>query len=78
LRKIDEIKSEFVSIASHELRTPLTAIKMAVQLILQEKTGSVNETQKKFLSVAEEDINRLVNILENLLDLSRSRLEKFR
>jgi DNA-binding NtrC family response regulator len=71
LRKIDEIKSEFVSIASHELRTPLAAIKMAVQLILQERTGSVNETQKKFLSVAERNINRLVNFLDNLLDLSR-------
>jgi signal transduction histidine kinase len=71
LRKIDEMKSEFVSVASHELRTPLAAIKNAVQLILNGKTGQINETQAKFLSMAERNINRLNNILNNLLDLSR-------
>ncbi|MEW6374544.1 MAG: ATP-binding protein [Thermodesulfobacteriota bacterium] len=71
LRKIDDMKSEFVSVASHELRTPLTAIKNAVQLILSGKAGEVNETQTKFLSMAERNINRLTNILNNLLNLSR-------
>jgi signal transduction histidine kinase len=71
LRKIDEMKSEFVSVASHELRTPLAAIKNSVQLILQGKTGEINENQKKFLSMAERNINRLTSILNSLLDLSR-------
>ena len=71
LRKMDEIKSEFVSVASHELRTPLAAIKNAVQLILTGKTGAINETQVKFLSMAERNINRLMNILNDLLSLSR-------
>ncbi|NWF57041.1 MAG: response regulator [Syntrophaceae bacterium] len=71
LRKLDEIKSEFVSVASHELRTPLAAIKNAVQLILTGKTGEINETQAKFLSMAERNINRLMNILNDLLSLSR-------
>jgi two-component sensor histidine kinase len=71
LRKLDEIKSEFVSVASHELRTPLAAIKNAVQLILTGKTGAINETQVKFLSMAERNINRLMNILNDLLSLSR-------
>jgi signal transduction histidine kinase len=71
LRKIDAMKSEFVSVASHELRTPLASIKNAVQLILNGKTGEINETQAKFLSMAERNINRLTNILNNLLDLSR-------
>ncbi len=71
LRKIDDIKSEFVSVASHELRTPLAAIKNAVQLILSRKAGEINENQAKFLSMAERNINRLTNILNNLLDLSR-------
>jgi signal transduction histidine kinase/GGDEF domain-containing protein len=71
LKKIDEIKSEFVSVASHELRTPLASIKNVVQLMLQEKTGEINENQKKFLSMAERNIKRLTNILNNLLDLSR-------
>jgi signal transduction histidine kinase/GGDEF domain-containing protein len=71
LKRIDEMKSEFVSVASHELRTPLASIKNAVQLILQGKTGEINENQKKFLSMAERNISRLTNILNNLLDLSR-------
>ena len=71
LRRIDTIKSEFVSVASHELRTPLTAIKNAIQLILQRKTGEINEKQEKFLFMAERNINRLTNILNDLLNLSR-------
>ena len=78
LRKIDEMKSEFVSVASHELRTPLSAIKNAVQLMLQGKTGEINENQKKFLSMAERNINRLTSILNNLLDLSRIESGKIR
>ncbi len=71
LRRCDAMKSEFVSVASHELRTPLSAIKNAVQLILHGKTGEINETQAKFLSMAERNINRLTNILNDLLNLSR-------
>ena len=71
LRRIDEIKSEFISVASHELRSPLAAIKNAILLILKGKTGEVNETQAKFLSMAERNITRLTNILNDLLNLSR-------
>ena len=71
LRKIDAMKSEFVSVASHELRTPLAAIKNAVQLMLSGRTGEINENQEKFLSMAERNINRLTNILNDLLNLSQ-------
>lgn len=71
LKNIDAMKSEFVSVASHELRTPLAAIKNSIQLILSGKTGEINENQTKFLSMAERNINRLTNILNNLLNLSK-------
>lgn len=71
LRRLDEIKSEFVAVASHELRTPLATIKNSIQLLLQRKTGAINENQEKFLSLAEKNINRLTNILNSLLDLSK-------
>jgi hypothetical protein len=58
-------------VASHELRTPLSTIKNAVQLVLKGKTGVINETQLNFLTMAEKNINRLTNILNDLLDLSR-------
>jgi len=71
LKKIDAMKSEFVSVASHELRTPLAAIKNAIQLILSGKTGEINDNQTKFLSMAERNINRLTKILNDLLNLSK-------
>lgn len=71
LKRLDEVKSEFVSIASHELRTPLASIKNAVQLILRGKTGNINENQARFLQMAERNIDRLTNLLNDLLDLSR-------
>jgi signal transduction histidine kinase/GGDEF domain-containing protein len=71
LKQVDEMKSEFVSVASHELRTPLATVKNVVQLVLKGKAGEVNETQANFLTMAEKNINRLTNILTNLLDLSR-------
>jgi signal transduction histidine kinase len=71
LKKIDEMKSEFISIASHELRTPLASILTAVQLVLRGKTGEINEKQTKLLSIAEKSGWQLTNILNNLLDLAR-------
>ena len=71
LKRLDQLKSEFVSVASHELRTPLAAIKNSVHLILKGRTGAINEAQTKFLSMAERNIDRLTNILNDLLSLSR-------
>jgi signal transduction histidine kinase len=71
LKKLDEMKSEFISLASHELRTPLTAVRSAIQLMLTGKTGKINRTQKKFLSMSEVNVNRLTKIVNNLLDLSQ-------
>jgi signal transduction histidine kinase len=71
LKRVDEMKSEFISVASHELRTPLATIKNAIQLVLKGKAGEVNDTQANFLIMAEKNINRLTNILNDLLDLSK-------
>lgn len=71
LKKIHEIKFEFISATSQELKTPLAAIGEAVQLILSGKTGEINETQAKFLSITEGNVSHLTNILNNLVDLSR-------
>ena len=71
LKKIDAMKSEFVSVASHELRTPLAAIKNSIQLILSGKTGEINPNQTKFLTMADRNITRLTNILNDLLNLSK-------
>jgi PAS domain S-box-containing protein len=71
LKKLDQMKSDFVSVASHELRTPLASIKNAVDLILSRKTGDITDAQEKFLSMAQRNVNRLSALINDLLDISR-------
>ena len=76
LEKLNEMKSEFISVVSHDLRTPLTSIKNAVSLLVTEKAGKLNETQAKFMSMAERNIDRLARLINDLLDLSRMEASK--
>ena len=71
LRESDRIKSEFISVVGHELRTPLTSMKNAVDIILGEMAGAINEDQRRFLSMVDRNIDRLSGIISDLLDISR-------
>ncbi len=71
LERLNEAKTELVSIASHELRTPLTSIKESISLVLEGATGEINEGQRKFLRMAAKNVDRLVHLTESLLDISR-------
>ena len=71
LRQQDEIKRGVVRIVSHQLNTPLTSVRMAIHLLLGEKVGALNEKQAELLMSAREDSDRLHEILNSLLDLSR-------
>ncbi len=70
-KRLDNLKSEFISVASHELRTPLTSIKNAVDILSSGKTGEINENQGKFLSMASRNVNRLTRIINDFLDISK-------
>ncbi len=74
LKKLEKIKSEFVSIVSHELRTPLTPINLSLEILLSEK---LNETQQNSINMAKRNVARLSGIIEDLLDLSRIQTGKF-
>jgi signal transduction histidine kinase len=71
LRRVDEMKSGLLSTVSHELRTPLTSLQMAVHVLLGEKLGELNKEQTELLVVARDDAERLREIVESLLELSR-------
>ncbi|OPY68461.1 MAG: Alginate biosynthesis sensor protein KinB [Syntrophorhabdus sp. PtaU1.Bin002] len=71
LRQQDEMKRGIISTVSHQLKTPLTSIRMAIHVLLEEKVGSLTEKQVELLLAAREDSDRLHNILNNLLDISR-------
>lgn len=70
-KKIEQIKYEFIGIVSHELRTPLAAIQLSLGLL---KTGIYNQKPAKFqrmIEIALIDTNRLVNLVNDILDLDR-------
>jgi NtrC-family two-component system sensor histidine kinase KinB len=70
-RLLDEVKTNLVSTVSHELKTPLSSIRMGVHLLLEEKIGLLNPKQLELLLAAREDSERLLRMINDLLDLAR-------
>lgn len=70
LKTLDEMKSNFISVASHELRTPLTSIKAFIELMLMKPTMD-GERKSKLLSVINAESDRLTRLVNDLLNLSR-------
>ena len=68
-KKLERIKADFVANVSHELRTPLTSIKGCVETLLEDGYDT-EEQKRKFLSVIEENTDRLIEIASDLLTLS--------
>ena len=70
-RLVDQLKSDMVSTVSHELKTPLTSLQMAVHLLLEEVVGPLNPKQTELLMAARQDSDRLLAMVNDLLDLTR-------
>jgi len=70
LQELDRLKSDFVANVSHELRTPLTAIKGAIDLLLREVAGPLNEKQTHYLARVRSNTHRLAGLINDVLDLS--------
>lgn len=71
LSKLDQLKSDFVSVVSHELRTPLSIMKEGVSLVLDKVTGNINQKTEDTLSMVFANINRLARLITDLLDISK-------
>jgi len=70
-RLLDDAKSNLVGTVSHELKTPLTSLRMAIYLLLEQQVGPLSASQRDLLETARDDADRLLRILNDLLDLSR-------
>jgi two-component system sensor histidine kinase GlrK len=71
LSELDKLKSDFFASMSHELRTPLTSIKEGTGLLLEGVGGATTEKQRKLLTILAEESNRLIGLVNSLLDLSK-------
>lgn len=71
LKKLDAAKSEFISIASHQLRTPLTVIKGYISMMAEGSFGKISPKIKDSLEKVYESNERLISLVENLLNISR-------
>lgn len=70
LKRLDKLKSEFVSMVSHELRTPMSSIKSFTEILLNCPPEEAEE-KKEFLQIINEETDRLNRIINDILDLDK-------
>src|SRR5260370_33643179 len=68
----NRVRANFVSMVSHELRTPLNSVHGFIDLLLQGQMGELTKEQHKYLGYAQEGVQQLVSIVEDILFMTRS------
>jgi len=76
LRRLDEMKSQFISVATHELRGPLTAIRGYLEMLLDEEFGPLTDDQHQSLEVVQKSAGHLRTLTNKLLDVTRIEAER--
>jgi signal transduction histidine kinase len=71
LRQFDQAKTKAISTLGHEVKTPVTSIRMTLHLMLEEKIGPLTPDQRELLMAGRDDCERLLAILQALLELAR-------
>ncbi|TSC74697.1 MAG: two-component system, OmpR family, phosphate regulon sensor histidine kinase PhoR [Parcubacteria group bacterium Gr01-1014_33] len=70
-KKLEEARSNFISVASHQLRTPLTSMRWFVEMLLAGDAGAINDDQKHFVMRVYEGTDRMINLVNLLLQIAR-------
>ncbi len=70
-KQAEKAKNEFISTVSHELRTPLTSMKGALGLALSGSVGDMSDPVKKMVTMASTNCDRLVMLINDILDLEK-------
>jgi signal transduction histidine kinase len=71
LKELDKMKSEFIAMVTHELRAPIAAVEQQLTVILNKMAGEVTVKQEQLLTRAKERTRGLLNLIKDLLDLSK-------
>ncbi|HEU5139599.1 MAG TPA: ATP-binding protein [Bacillales bacterium] len=78
LKKLEQMRKDFVANVSHELKTPVTSLKGFSETLLEEETAGDEAVRRKFLTIIRKESERLEALISDLLELSRIENEKFR
>jgi len=70
-KRVEQMQKEFISTVSHELRTPLTSIRGSLGLILGGVTGELPEKAKALLTIANNNSERLIHLINDILDMEK-------
>jgi len=76
LRRLNQMKDDFLSTVSHELKTPMISVMGYIGMMLKEKVGSLTEQQRKFLEISYKNLLKLERNIDNLLDLAELGIQK--
>ena len=70
-REVERLKDEFVAMVSHDLKAPLTAVRLSLGLLADGTLGPQTEKAREVIAIADQNVNRLVNLINDTLDLKR-------
>ena len=70
-KELDAAKTNFIATVSHELKTPISSMLLSLQLLENEKTGAINDSQKQLIESIKDDSNRLLKITGELLNMTQ-------
>jgi PAS domain S-box-containing protein len=71
LRRAERVRGDFIAMVSHDLRTPLAAIKESISLLADTAADRLESRQRRYLSIAREEMDRLNRMIDNLIEVSR-------
>lgn len=76
-RRIDHMKSEFITLVSHQLRTPLSSMRWYLEMLIADDAGPLNDDQREYVSQVATSNARMVHLVNALLNVSRIEMGKF-